>query len=382
MRSRPICGSKANMKPTDIIRPEIGALSSYHVQPAAGFIKLDAMENPYAFPQSLPESLQARLLERLSTVSLNRYPAADAPELKASIRYAMQIPAELDIMLGNGSDEIIQLIAMAVAKPGAALLSVEPAFVMFKMIATFCGLHYIGVSLKADFSLDAEAMVAAIAREQPAVIFIANPNNPTGNCFDRKSIARIISTAEKNGGLVVIDEAYFPFTTHAHESYLHNITEHENVVLMRTVSKLGLAGLRLGMLVGRQAWLQEFDKLRLPYNINALTQAAAAFAMEQYGELLKQCDVIKHERIRLAIALANISGIETFPSEANFILIRVTGDTSVNTEADKMFAKLRSRKILVKNTSQSHPLLANTLRLTVGTPTENDAMIAALNENP
>jgi histidinol-phosphate aminotransferase len=356
------------MKPNDIIRPEIAALSAYHVQHSAGLIKLDAMENPYDFPISLQDALFARL----STASLNRYPSADARELKNSIRDAMKIPAELDILLGNGSDEIIQIIAMALAKPGATLLSVEPAFVMFKMIATFCGLKYVGVPLKPDFEIDVEAMLAVITREKPAVTFIAYPNNPTGNLFDRDSIKKIISACEKNNGLVVIDEAYFAFSS---ESFLHDIASHPNAVLMRTVSKLGLAGARLGMLIGRRAWLQEFDKLRLPYNINVLTQAAATFAMEHYDALLDQAKLITDERTRLATALSAIPGISVFPSQANFLLIRVA-------DAGRVFSALLSRKILVKNPSQSHALLANTLRLTIGTPTENDAMISALQETP
>ena len=355
------------MNPHEIIRAEIAALSAYHVQPASGLIKLDAMENPYAFPEALRAELQARL----AAAALNRYPSTDAPELKAAIRQAMKIPTELDILLGNGSDEIIQLIAMACAKPGACLLSVEPAFVMFKMIATFCGLNYIGVPLKTDFSIDSDAMVAAIERNKPAITFIANPNNPTGNCFNRDSIDRIITIAGENGGLVVIDEAYFAFSN---SSFLQDIAQYPNAVLMRTVSKLGLAGVRLGMLIGRREWLHEFDKLRLPYNINCLTQAAATFSMEHYGALLVQADAIKRERARLAEALGKIVNIQTFPSEANFILIRLL-------DAGKTFNHLLSRKILVKNTSQSHPLMSNTLRLTVGTPAENDAMITALIES-
>lgn len=228
----------------DIIRPEIRALSSYHVQNAAGMIKLDAMENPFAFP----EALRGGLAQALATASLNRYPPAGAEALKSEIRAAMHIPDGLDILLGNGSDEIIQLIAMAVAKPGAGLLSVEPAFVMFKMIATFCGLNYIGVPLRADFSLDQGAILAAIDREQPALTFIAYPNNPTGNLFDRVAVHEIIAATGQYGGLVVIDEAYFAFSP---ESFLDEIATHPNAVLMRTVSKLGLAGIRLGMLIGR-----------------------------------------------------------------------------------------------------------------------------------
>jgi histidinol-phosphate aminotransferase len=353
------------MTPQDLIRPEIAALSAYHVQPAAGVIKLDAMENPFTFPADLESALAARL----SAASLNRYPSADAPALKAAIRRAMHIHDGMEILLGNGSDEIIQLIAMAVARPGATLLSVEPAFVMFRMIATFCGLRYVGVPLNDDFSINADAMIAVIERDRPAVTFIAHPNNPTGNLFDRDAIRRIVRACEKNNGLVVIDEAYFAFSR---ESFLDEIPAFPNAVLMRTVSKLGLAGARLGMLIGAREWLQEFDKLRLPYNINAMTQATVTLAMEHYDAFLAQAETLKTERARLQAALAAID-IETFPSEANFILVRTT-------DAERTFAALLSRKILVKNTSKAHPLLRNTLRLTVGAPSENEALIAALKD--
>lgn len=350
-----------------IIRPEILALSSYHVQPAAGLIKLDAMENPFPFPGELRAGLAAALAD----VSLNRYPPAGAEVLKQAIRVAMKVPDELDILLGNGSDEIIQLIAMAAARPGAALLSVEPAFVMFRMIATFCGLRHVGVPLCADFSIDQEAWISAIRQHRPAITFLASPNNPTGNLFARESIRATIAAAAEHGGLVVIDEAYFAFSP---ESFLDEVGDHANAVLMRTVSKLGLAGIRLGMLFGRKAWLDQFDKLRLPYNINALTQAAAIFAMQHYDALLAQAATLQSERSRLAAALAGLPGVTVFPSAANFILIRVA-------DAGKTFTALLSRKILVKNTGSAHPLLADTLRLTVGTPAENDALIAALTES-
>jgi len=354
---------------TSIIRPEIQALTSYHVQPAAGLIKLDAMENPFAFP----ESLRAGLANALANASLNRYPPAGADALKQAIRNAMHVPGELDILLGNGSDEIIQLIAMAAAKPGATLLSVEPAFVMFKMIATFCGLRYVGVPLREDFTLDVEATVAAVRESKPAVTFLAYPNNPTGNLFDRKAIDAVITAAAEYGGLVVIDEAYFAFST---ETFLNRIANYPNTVLMRTVSKLGLAGIRLGMLFGRSQWLNEFDKLRLPYNINALTQAAAIFAMQHYDALLAQTRLLQGERTRLEAALSALPDITVFPSAANFILVRFSGPIS----ATQTFDALLSRRILVKNTSSSHPLMSNTLRLTVGTPDENDALIAVLQD--
>ncbi len=356
----------ATGNPVGIIRPEIQSLSAYHVQDATGLVKLDAMENPFGFP----ESLRAGLADALAGASLNCYPSAEAAGLKAAIRQAMRIPDALDLLLGNGSDEIIQLIALAVARPGAALLSVEPAFVMFRMIATFCGLRYVGVPLREDFSLDAAALMAAIRTEQPAVTFLAYPNNPTGNLFDRNVLREVILEAANYGGLVVIDEAYFAFSR---ATFLDEIADHPNAVLMRTVSKLGLAGVRLGMLIGRRQWLAEFDKLRLPYNINALTQAAAGYAMRHYPTLTDQAAALVNERARLAASLAAMPRVQHFPSDANFVLIRVP-------DAANVFKQLLSRRILVKNTSTAHPLLANTLRLTVGTPAENDQLIAALQD--
>jgi histidinol-phosphate aminotransferase len=347
----------------ELIRPEILALSAYPVPSSTGFIKLDAMENPHEFPAEL----KSALMEHLAAASLNRYPDASASELRATIRQAMQIPDALEIVLGNGSDEIIQMIATACAKPGATLLSFEPAFVMFKMIATFCGLSYVGVPLTNAFAIDIEATRAAIRQHQPAVTFIAYPNNPTGNLFDREAIREILQISR---GLVVIDEAYFAFSS---ESFLDEIASYPNAVLMRTVSKLGLAGLRLGFLVGHPEWIGQFDKVRLPYNINSLTQAAATFALKHYESFLDQASTLRAERVRVSSALARISGITVFPSEANFVLIRVPN-------GQKIFDALLSRKILLKHTGKGHALLANTLRLTIGTTSENDALINALHE--
>ena len=348
----------------ELIRPAILALSAYPVPLSGGFIKLDAMENPYACPAELKPALMAHLAD----ASLNRYPDAGAGELRAALRQAMNIPEGLDIVLGNGSDEIIQIIAAACAKPGAKLLSFEPSFVMFKMIATFCGLGYVGVPLTADFEIDIEATRAAITQHQPAVTFIAYPNNPTGNLFDRDAIREIMQISP---GLVVIDEAYFAFSS---DSFLGEVANFPNAVLMRTVSKLGLAGLRLGLLAGHPEWICEFDKVRLPYNINSLTQVAATFALKHYDALLAQATTLCDERSRLSTAIRAIPDVTVFPSEANFVLIRVPN-------SEKTFNALLSRKILVKHTNASHPLLRNTLRVTIGTPAENTALISALRDS-
>ncbi len=351
----------------NVIRPEIAAMSAYLVQDAAGLVKLDAMENPFDFPSGLRGQLAARLAD----ASINRYPDPRAHDLKTALRKAMAIPADMDVLLGNGSDEIIQMIALAVARPGATILSVEPSFVMFKMITTFCGMHYIGVPLTADFEIDADETLAAIQKHQPAVIFLAYPNNPTGNLFDRDAIRAIIRAT---AGLVVIDEAYFAFSS---RSFLDELRRYQNVVLMRTVSKLGLAGLRLGMLIGTKTWLDAFDKVRLPYNINVLTQVAATFALDNMAHFTMQTELLIAQRDGLVAALANIlldyPSAKLYPSEANFILVRMPTATGRS-----IFEHLCTQRVLVKNTGAGHPLLHDTLRITIGAPSENEILIDAL----
>ncbi len=350
--------------PAQVIRPEILALSAYHVPTAHGMVKLDAMENPYTLPPELRDEI-ARLA---ADTPINRYPDASATALKAALREGLQVPGEMDIMLGNGSDEIIQIIALAFARPGAILMSVEPAFVMFRMIATFTGMGYAGVPLKPDFSLDIEAMLAAIARHQPAVIFIAYPNNPTGNLFDAEAVSRIIEAAP---GVVVLDEAYHAF---ADASFMSQLVRYPNLLLMRTLSKLGLAGLRLGLLVGRSEWLMQLEKLRLPYNVGVVTQLIAEKVLQHCDILLRQAEAIKIERALMSERLRGMDGVEVFPTDANFILFRLT---QLN-EAGEVFQGLKNRGVLIKNLDGSHPLLNNCLRVTVGTPDENVQFLVAL----
>jgi len=348
------------------VRPEIRALSAYHVPDAGGLIKLDAMENPYAWP----DELRTQWAELARTLDVNRYPHPQAPALKEQLRVAMGVPEGAALLLGNGSDEIIQMIALALAGPERTVLTVEPGFVMYRMIALFAGMRYCGVPLRAaDFALDVPALRAAIECHRPAVVFIAQPNNPTGNRFDETALVEVIQAAP---GLVVIDEAYAPFTD---ATLLPRVGEWPNLAVMRTVSKMGLAGLRLGYLAGPAAWLNEFDKVRLPYNINVLTQRAVELALRHKPVLDAQTEAIRAERGRLHAALAAIDGVTPFPSEANFILLRVPAG-----RARAIFEGLRARGVLVKSLDGAHPLLADCLRVTVGTPGENAAFVAALRE--
>ena len=347
---------------SDWVREEIRALSAYHVAPAAGLVKLDAMENPYRLPPPVAE----RLGRSLAQVAINRYPDPGAPGLKSALREAMSIPDGLPMVLGNGSDEILQMVAVALARPGATMLALEPSFVMYRMSAIAAGMRYVGVPLAADFSPDLRATLEAIATARPALTWIAYPNNPTGNLFPREAILAILEAAP---GLVVIDEAYHPFAGGA--SFLPDVGRHPNLVIMRTVSKLGLAGLRLGFAVGPADWMAEFEKVRLPYNVNVLTAAAAELVLREPGLLEDQARAIVRDRGLLEAGLDALAGVERFPSAANFVLVRVA-------DAPRAFEGLKSRGILVKNLHGSHPLLANCLRLTVGTPDENSMLLSAL----
>jgi histidinol-phosphate aminotransferase len=350
-------------KVTDLIRPEIRALKAYHVPDAAGLVKLDAMENPYAWP----EAVRREWLETLQRVTLNRYPDPEARGLRRRLQQTLAVPAGMELLLGNGSDELIQIILMAVSKPGAVVLAPAPTFVMYEMIAAFLGMKFVGVPLKQDFSLDLPAMIEAIETHQPAAVFLAYPNNPTGNLFAREDVERLIG---KSRGLVVLDEAYHAF---AGESFMDQLGQHLNLLVLRTLSKQGLAGLRLGVLAGPGPWLEQFNKVRLPYNIGSLTQASAEFALTRLAMLDEQAGRIRADREKLFQALSRMRGVRPWPSRANFILFRTE-----QRAADEVFEELRRRGVLIKNLNSAGGLLAGCLRVTVGTPDENAAFLKAL----
>jgi len=351
----------------NIIRAEIRAMHAYPVPDASGFVKLDAMENPYV----LPEDLRRALGERLAGVAMNRYPVPSYTLLKQKLCARLGVPAGYDVVLGNGSDELITILSVACAKPGAKVLAPLPGFVMYGVSAKLAGMEFVGVPLAPDFSLDLPAMLAAIAEHRPSIVYLAYPNNPTGNLWDEAAMVEIIR-AVGDTGVVVVDEAYQPF---AQASFMGRLPEFGNLAVMRTVSKLGLAGIRLGYLAASRELLQEFDKVRPPYNINVLTQAAAEFVLDHADVLDAQAAELRSERERMRGTLAAIPALEVFPSAANFILARVRGGAG---SGDAVFAALLERKILIKNVGKMHPLLENCLRLTVGTPAENAALLAAL----
>ena len=347
-----------------VIRQDIQGLHAYAVQPSAGLVKVDTMENPHR----LPEALQQALGERLGRVAINRYPAERTDDLAAALARHAGLPEGNALMLGNGSDELISLLSLACAMPGAVFMSPLPSFVMYGLSAALQGVRFVGVPLTADFELDEVAMLAAIEQHRPALLYLAYPNNPTANLWDDAVIDRLIAAVGQHQGLVVLDEAYQPFAERDSMDRLHR---HEHVLVMRTMSKFGLAGVRIGYLMGRQALIGEIDKLRPPFNISVLNAEAGLFALENADEYARQAALIRSERERLQRALQDLPGVRPFPSQANMVLARVA-------DAAATFAGMKQRGVLVKNVSGLHPLLANCLRITVGTPDENTLTLAAL----
>ena len=348
-----------------IFRKEILNMSAYKVAEAKNLIKLDAMEKPYLWPENLKEEW----LNILNACPINRYPDPGAKELTSIIKKTNKIPEQCEILLGNGSDEIIQLLMMALPSD-AQVLAPNPSFVMYQQIALSLGLKYQTVSLLADnFELDLTGFLSVIEKHQPSLIFLAYPNNPTGNLFKESDIEKIINVSK---GLVIIDEAYAPF---ANASFIHKLTEYNNLLVMRTVSKLGLAGLRLGYITGKKEIIEQLNKIRLPYNINSLTQLTAEFALKNQSLFKQQTKQICKDRTIVFKQLKEISGISAFNSSANFILFK-----SGKNQANKTFEDLKKQGILIKNLSPQSGLLTDCLRVTIGKPEENKGFIDALSK--
>ncbi|RLL54372.1 histidinol-phosphate transaminase [Mariprofundus sp. EBB-1] len=341
-----------------MIRKDIKSLSAYHVPDSSGMIKLDAMENPFKLPESLKVSWDACL----SSVDINRYPDAEMAELRTKIAHHAGVNAD-QILLGNGSDEIIQMIIMAI-DPGTCVVP-SPTFVMYDLISRWFKRPVATVPLANDFSLNADQFLQVCGREKAEIAFLACPNNPTGNLWPEETIARIANGFD---GLLVIDEAYGPFSERSHTHLVAS-----NVLVLRTFSKLGWAGLRLGYVIGEAETIAHLNKVRMPYNINALTQAAASFLLDHFDLFEMQATEIKKERKRMSKALQTFNGVNTFPSQANFILMQVP-------DANALFDQLKTHGILIKNMHASGGLLSNCLRITIGSKDENDAVLAAMDD--
>ena len=348
-----------------LVRPVIRNMQAYPVADARGLLKLDAMESPYQWPGELKQEW----LAELSKTEINRYPQPDAPALERQLRLTMNIASHHALLFGNGSDELIQVLALAVSEAGRVLMTPDPGFVMFEVIASYVQLGFATLSLDKNFDIDLDKALDEIAKHDPGIIFLPRPNNPTGNIFSESKVRRIV---EETDALVVIDEAYSAFTDY---DALHLLDEYPNILVMRTLSKVGLAGLRLGVLIGSPLWISEVNKARLPYNINVLTQKSVEFAL-RHGEVLdEQSATIKSNRQRLFDQLQVIDKVHVWPSEANFLLFK-----SEEKPAAEIVDGLRERGILIKSMHGKHPSLAQCLRVTVVEQENNNKFMRALLE--
>lgn len=349
--------------PTGLVHPQIRSLSPYRVVPFRGNVKLDAMESPYGFS----ESLKKKWLEHIAEAEVNRYPDPTATELKRRLREIFEVPDGLQLTLGNGSDELLQLLQMAVGGYGKTIMAPQPSFAMYEIIAQYTRGNFVGVNLDENFRLPRDSWLSAIERNRPACIFIAYPNNPTGNFFDEQLIEETVRVSD---GLVVVDEAYHAYSG---KSIMSMSEKYENLVIVRTLSKSGFAGLRVGYMMSHPSWSAEFEKIRFPYNIGVLAQESAVFALSNWEEIRLGTDAVIRFRNSMLAQLQRMRGIKVYPTYTNFITIRLTDES-----ATTVFEALQQDGILIKNLHGYHSLLSNCLRLTVGSEDENRQLLAAL----
>lgn len=355
-----------------IIRSEVAALRAYHVEVPGGdrpWVKLDANESPFALGNAVREELTAELARGLADVELHRYPDPEARELRRLLARDLGVAPE-QVLAANGSDEAIQMLLMAVAGPGVAVAAPVPTFVMYELGARVLGLRFLGVPLSDQFDLDTERFSEILKAERPRLVFLAWPNNPTGRLYEAAAVEEIVRLCDGNGceALVVVDEAY---THYSGQTFLPKLGHYPNLVILRTLSKIGLAGIRLGILVASAAVVEEVNKVRLPYNVNSLSQAAARVVLGHPEVVKGHASAIVRERDRLLSRLRKIPGVTVYPSQANFVLIRTARP------GDGVFRGLLERGILVRNFSGA-PHLNDCLRVTIGTPEEDEAFLSAL----
>ena len=334
------------------VRPNIRSLSAYEAKDIPCKVKLDANESPYGFKDAL---------KVVKSINTNRYPDPAAKELKKLVSMELRLRTE-NIIHGNGSDELIYYL---ITTFGGPVLYPVPTFSMYGIISQAIGEKRIAIPLDKEFDLELEKILKAIKKQKPKLIFLSSPNNPTGNCFSSDRILKII---EVSNGIVVVDEAYQPFASD--KGFMPMLKDYKNLVIMRTLSKIGLAGLRVGFLIADGEIINEVNKVRLPFNLNSLSQAVAVKVLKNKKALKSYTKSIISERGRLFSEMAKIKGIKPYPSEANFILFRVK-------EPDKIYKRLLKRGILVRN---MNGVVNNCLRVTVGTPEENRIFLNAMKE--
>lgn len=352
------------------VREDIRAMSAYTVPDHSGLVKLDAMESPH----QLPDGITKEVAVAIGRLHLNRYPDMSARRLRESVRRRHSVPGTHDIILGNGSDELIQLLVQACCGGGrgeGGVMGLEPSFVMYEQIARVAGAEWDAVGLDRDFDIDTDRTLERIRQRRPRLFFAASPNNPTGNALSAERLDRVAEAMLPCGWLVV-DEAYQAYS--GSPSLLGRYAGRRNVLLMGTLSKLGLAGIRLGHLAGRSEHIAQLEKVRLPYNINSCTQVIAAIVLDRFEEIGRLVGRTVSEREGLAEELGSIPGVRVHPSRANFLLVEVP-------DASAHWAGLAERRVLVKRLAGPIRGKADRhLRITVGNEADNRALTRAFRE--
>lgn len=344
----------------ELVRNKIKGLKTYQVENMDEGTKLHANENPY--PPS-PKLLK-KIFQRLDKLELNRYPDPDCRNLKQAIAKTTGTLPE-QIIIGNGSDELIQYLMQVLCDEGDTISFPDPTFAMYGITAQCLGLNPVSFPLNDSWDFEALSALKVLAEHKARIVFISYPNNPTGNCFSGQEIQQVIEQFE---GIVVLDEAYQDFSG---KSFLNQMEKHNNLVILRSLSKIGLAGLRIGYGIFPVMLAEQVNKVRLPYNSNSISQWVATELLNDFSHVKNQIHSIVEERNRLMDELSKLPAITVYPSNSNFILFQAPEG------GEKLFNNLKKNGTLLRNLN-SHPRLKNCLRVTIGTKQENDQFLDQL----
>lgn len=354
----------------DLVRPELAELKAYVPVDGAHAVRLDANEAPAL----LSAHARARLAAAAAETAWERYPDARLAQLRQTIAEHSGVTPD-EVLIGVGSDEVITMLLTALSRPRSegdvvTIVTTTPTFVMYRMSARARGMRVVEVPLDAAWDVSEEGMLRAVEMMAPNLVFVASPNNPTGTMAHPERLERIVRAA--SGALVVIDEAYVDY---ASRDQLELYRRHTNVAILRTLSKVGFAALRVGWLLGRPELVREVDKTRLPYNVPTVSQRLAALVLDELADEIRElASTVKAERERVATALRDVAGVELTPSEANFLWLKT------QKPAGEVFDRLAERGVLVRSFHERGGRLAHQLRVTIGAPHENDAFLSALGE--
>ncbi len=345
-----------------LIRPELANLKPYKVYDFPHKIKMDANENPYEIPQNIREAVADEIFRH----NFNRYPDPVATDLRKAIAVEFGIDPDL-IVVGNGSDELINYLVSAFTGAGSKVIFPIPTFSIYGICSELWGVKVSAIPLSENFELQTEEIMSEMKSSNKSMVFIGYPNNPTGNCFSYQAIMDIINCDANS--IIVVDEAYAEFSG---KSFIPLLNEYDNLVILRTFSKAyGLAGLRIGYMIAKKEIINQILKVKMVFNINSLSQKIALILLKYKDQMFDLIQKILKERERLSNMLDCIDWIKRYHSDANFILFRTEYDS------EKVFYRLLSKGILVRAFSDKG-LLENCLRVTVGKPEENDLFISAL----